>query len=45
VLTFVAKQAVDDAPWFVIMESFYLLLQFGGYGLSVGWINRKPSAA
>lgn len=38
VLAFVAKQVVDGSFLFVAMESFYLLIQFGVYGLLIGKI-------
>ncbi|MCH7638425.1 MAG: hypothetical protein IH855_03035 [Bacteroidetes bacterium] len=38
VLAFVAKQVVDNSLSFVVMESFYLLIQFGAYGLLIGKI-------
>ena len=41
VLAFVAKQVVDSSVLFVVMESFYLLIQFGVYGLLIGKIYRK----
>jgi len=41
VLAFVAKQVVDSSFSFVAMESFYLLLQFGIYGLLIGKIYGK----
>lgn len=41
VLAFVAKQVVDSSLSFVVMESFYLLLQFGIYGTFIGLIFRK----
>ena len=40
VLAFLAKQAVDDALLFAAMESFYLLLQFGFYGVLIGLIYK-----
>lgn len=44
VLAFVAKQATTDAWLFVAMESVYLLLQFGVYGVLIGLIfGRLPS--
>ena len=44
VLAFVAKQLIQNAVGFVAMESFYLLLQFGIYGVLIGNIyNRWPS--
>lgn len=43
VLAFVAKQLIQNAVGFVAMESFYLLLQFGIYGVLIGNIyNRWP---
>lgn len=41
VLAFVAKQVVDSSLSFVVMESFYLLIQFGVYGLLIGKIYDK----
>lgn len=41
VLAFIAKQTVAQAPYFILMESFYLLLQFGLYGLLIGLIDRQ----
>jgi len=41
VLAFVAKQVVDSSLSFVAMESFYLLIQFGVYGLLIGKIYGK----
>jgi len=38
VLAFVAKQVVDSSVSFIVMESFYLLIQFGVYGLLIGKI-------
>ena len=44
VLAFVAKQVIQNAAGFVAMESFYLVLQFGIYGVLIGNIyNRWPS--
>lgn len=40
VLAFVAKQAINDAPLFIAMETGYLSLQFGVYGVLIGWIYR-----
>lgn len=42
VLAFVAKQIVDSSLTFVLMESFYLLIQFGLYGLLIGLIHSRP---
>ena len=41
VLAFVAKQVVASSLSFVIMESFYLLLQFGIYGILIGIIFNR----
>ncbi len=41
VLAFVAKQVVDSSLWFVLMESFYLVIQFGIYGLLIALIHNK----
>ena len=40
VLAFVAKQEVPGASAFIWMETLYLLLQFGVFGLIVGIIHR-----
>ena len=40
VLAFVAKQAVSDAWLFVAMETVYLALQFGIFGVLIGLIYR-----
>ncbi|MDO5978957.1 hypothetical protein [Flavivirga spongiicola] len=44
VLAFVAKQNVENGISFILMETFYLLLQFGIYGACIGLIykNYKP---
>jgi len=44
VLAFVAKQVVDSSVSFVVMESFYLLIQFGVYGLLIGKIYGEALA-
>ena len=36
VLAFVAKQAMQDAPLFVAMETGYLAVQFGVFGVLIG---------
>ncbi len=36
VLAFVAKQAMPDAPLFVAMETGYLAVQFGVFGVLIG---------
>ncbi len=42
VLAFVAKQDISNTMLFIIMESFYLLLQFGIFGILIGLIyNRR----
>lgn len=41
VLAFVAKQIIQSPVSFVAMESFYLLLQFGIYGILIGLIYNK----
>lgn len=41
VLAFVAKQTIDQTPLFIAMESFYLLLQFGAFGILIGLIYRR----
>lgn len=41
VLAFVAKQVVDSSLSFILMESFYLLIQFGVYGVLIGLIDSK----
>ncbi|MCB1646903.1 MAG: hypothetical protein KDI36_15695 [Pseudomonadales bacterium] len=43
VLAFVAKQIVQNPLAFIAMESFYLLLQFGIYGILIGFIFTKHS--
>ncbi len=45
VLAFVAKQALEDSLSFVLMETFYLVLQFGIYGILIGIIDSKVSNA
>ena len=41
VLAFVAKQAIDNSAGFIVIESFYLLLQFAIYGFLIGLIHKK----
>lgn len=41
VLAFVAKQVVDNSVTFILMESFYLLIQFSIYGVLIGLIHNK----
>jgi hypothetical protein len=45
VLAFVAKQPVQDVALFIAMESVYLALQFGLFGLLIGIIYRADHAA
>ena len=45
VLAFLAKQAVEDGALFALMETFYLCLQFGLFGVCLGWIHRKEIEA
>ena len=40
VLAFVAKQEIPDASAFIWMETLYLVLQFGVFGLIIGLIHR-----
>ena len=40
VLAFVAKQAIVNAPLFIAMETGFLMVQFGVFGLLLGLINR-----
>ena len=44
VLAFVAKQSIQDAELFIAMETIYLALQFGLFGLLIGVIYRSESA-
>ena len=41
VLAFVAKQQVQEVSVFIWMETAYLLLQFGLFGLIIGVIHRE----
>lgn len=41
VLAFVAKQVVDSSTSFILMESFYLFIQFGVFGVLIGQIYKK----
>ncbi len=43
VLAFVAKHSIHNPVSFVLMESFYLFLQFGVYGVLIGLIYQKWS--
>ena len=44
VLAFVAKQTVPGVSAFIWMETAYLLLQFGLFGLIIGVIHRERSS-
>lgn len=43
VLAFVAKQAIQNAPLFVAMETAYLTVQFGAFGILVGLVYKGMS--
>ena len=45
VLAFVAKQEVLEVSAFIWMETIYLLLQFGAFGLIIGAIHRQRNSA
>lgn len=45
VLAFVAKQTVEDVTVFILMETFYLVLQFGLFGVLIGLIHRGKNPA
>ena len=45
VLAFVAKQEVPGVSAFIWMETIYLLLQFGAFGLIIGAIHRERRSA
>jgi len=44
VLAFVAKQTINNLGLFVLMETVYLILQFGLFGLLIGLIYRGSNA-
>lgn len=44
VLAFIAKQPVQDVVLFTIMETVYLALQFGLFGVLIGMIYRNHGA-
>ena len=44
VLAFVAKQEVPSVSAFIWMETLYLMLQFGVFGLIVGIIHREGNS-
>ncbi len=44
VLAFLAKQQVDGAALFLMMETGYLAVQFGVFGLMIGAIAQRLSA-
>lgn len=41
VLAFIAKQTVPDVTMFIVMETFYLGLQFGLFGILIGLIHSR----
>lgn len=43
VVAFIAKQAVTNAPLFIAMETGYLAVQFGVFGILIGLIYRDLS--
>jgi hypothetical protein len=43
VLAFVAKQDISNSLFYIFMESFYLLLQFGTYGVLIGMIYARSA--
>ena len=45
VLAFIAKQSVKNVALFVLMETLYLALQFGLFGLLIGAIYRSESTS
>ena len=45
VLALVAKQDMENAMSFIAMESFYLFLQFGIYGVLLSLIYKKTNSA
>lgn len=45
VLAFVAKQSIQDVMMFIAMETFYLALQFGLFGVLIGFIYRGEQSA
>ncbi len=45
VLAFVAKQQVAATSAFIGMETLYLVLQFGLFGLCLGFIHREGNSA
>ena len=44
VLAFVAKQTIPQTVSFILMESLYLVFQFGVFGLLIGIIYRSEDA-
>ena len=44
VLAFVAKQPVQNVALFITMETVYLALQFGLFGLIIGMVYRSDAA-
>ena len=45
VLAFVAKQTVEGAGLFLMMETVYLVLQFGIFGVAIGWVYGRWGSA
>lgn len=45
VLAFVAKQSMQAVPLFITMETVYLAMQFGLFGVLIGLIHRGEPAA
>lgn len=45
VLAFVAKQIVEQVSLFIVMETIYLILQFGIFGLLIGLVYRHEDGA
>ncbi len=45
VLAFIAKQEINNAGLFILMESVYLFFQFGLYGFVLKWIYAKKDNA
>lgn len=41
VLAFIAKQSVSNPVMFALMETFYLLLQFGIFGVLIGFVYKN----
>ncbi len=41
VVTFVTRTEINDIPFFILMETIYMLIQFGMYGILMGILYRK----